>query len=103
MVIEGNSQEISEGASDSEFVFEVYDDPVMRTAIDVLEKLGKKSKVILRAKGRSIPNAVAIANIITEKMMKNNSFIQDIKVDSETKNEMGRMLSFIEIILVKKI
>ena len=42
-------------------------DPVMKVAIDVLERLGSMSKITLRAKGRSIPNAVAIANISLQK------------------------------------
>ena len=93
-------QEVS-NAHDEKYIFEVYDDPVMKNAIDVLELLGKLSKVILRAKGRSIPNAVAIANIITEKMMQGNSKVQKITVDSDAPAGIGRMLSTIEIILVK--
>ena len=106
MVMEETKQEMSGSnndiSDDSKFVFEVHNDPVMKDAIDVLEKLGSQSKIILKAKGKSIPNAVAIANIITEKMMKGNSMIQDITLDSEMKKEMGSMISTIEIILVKK-
>ena len=106
MAMEETKQEMSNKNSDishdSKFVFEVYNNPVMKDTIDVLERLGSQSKVILKAKGKSIPNAVAIANIITEKMMKGNSMIQDILLDSEMKKEMGNMISTIEIILVKK-
>ena len=94
-----NNDDVSD---DSKFVFEVYNNPVMKDTIDVLERLGSQSKIILKAKGKSIPNAVAIANIITEKMMKGNSMIHDIILDSEMKKEMGSMISTIEIILVKK-
>ena len=96
------SSENKDVSHDSKFVFEVHSNPVMKDTIDVLERLGSQSKVILKAKGKSIPNAVAIANIITEKMMKGNSIIQDILLDSEMKKEMGNMISTIEIILVKK-
>ena len=106
MAMEETKQEMSNENNDisydSKFVFEVYNNPVMKDTIDVLERLGSQSKVILKAKGKSIPNAVAIANIITEKMMKGNSMIQDILLDSEMKKEMGNMISTIEIILVKK-
>ena len=54
-------------------IITIGNDPVMQLAIDVLSVLGKKNRVILRAKGNSIPNAVAVANIITEKMLKGNS------------------------------
>lgn len=102
MLMEGSTQSTSTN-NDQKFVFDVYNDPVMKIAIDVLEKLGNLSRLTLRAKGRSIPNAVAIANIITEKMMRGNSAIEKIIVDSENTKEMGRMLSIIEITLVKKI
>jgi len=100
--MEGSTQSTSTN-NDQKFVFDVYNDPVMKIAIDVLEKLGNLSRLTLRAKGRSIPNAVAIANIITEKMMRGNSAIEKIIVDSEDTKEMGRMLSTIEITLVKTI
>ncbi len=64
-------------------VFTVEKKPVMLEAIDVLSMLSKSKKAILRAKGDSIPNAVAIANIITEKMLKGNSKIDKISVDTE--------------------
>ena len=103
MLMEGTEQGTSSSNNEQKFVFDVYNDPVMKVAIDVLERLGSMSKITLKAKGRSIPNAVAIANIITEKMMKGTSSIEKIHVDSENTREMGRMLSTIEITLVKKI
>ena len=68
-------------------------------AVDVLSILGKKDQVILRAKGNSIPNAVAVANIITEKMLKGNSKVEKITVDAIV--GIGRMTSTVEIILNK--
>ncbi len=75
--------------------------PVMQVAVNVLSVLGKKGKVILNARGNSIPNAVAVANILTEKMMKGNSKIQDITLDSDIPSGVGRMISTIRIVLVK--
>ena len=80
-------------------IINIGNDPVMLLALDVLSVLGSKKKVILRAKGNSIPNAVAIANIITEKMLKGNSKIQKITVDTESAAGIGKMTSTIEIIL----
>ena len=82
-------------------IINIGNDPVMLTAIDVLSVLGSKKQVILRAKGNSIPNAVAIANIITEKMLKGNSKVQKITLDTVSAAGIGRMTSTIEIILNK--
>jgi len=84
-----------------DFVFYVGNEPVMQIAVDLIPKIGKGEKLILKAKGHSIPNAVAVANILTEKMLKGTSKIQKILVDSETPEGMGRMLSTIEIIISK--
>ncbi len=85
----------------NDFVFYVGNEPVMQIAVDLIPKIGKGEKLILKAKGHSIPNAVAVANILTEKMLKGTSKIQKILVDSETPEGMGRLLSTIEIIISK--
>ena len=82
-------------------IITIGNDPVMQSSIDVLSVLGSKNKVILRAKGNSIPNAVAVANIITEKMLKGNSKVQNITLDTEAAAGIGRMTSTVEIILIK--
>lgn len=96
---EGHSQE-SINASDIVIIY-IRNDPVMQSAIDVLSILGDKKKVILRAIGDFIPNAVAVANIITEKMLHGNSKVQNIKLDTESAAGIGRMTSTIEIVLIK--
>jgi len=85
----------------NDFVFYVGNEPVMQIAGDLIPKIVKGEKLILKAKGHSIPNAVAVANILTEKVLKGTSKIQKILVDSETPEGMGRMLSTIEIIISK--
>lgn len=82
-------------------ILHIRNDPVMQVAIDILPILGNKKKVILRAVGNSIPNAVAVANIITEKMLHGNSKVEKIKLDTEAAAGIGRMTSNIEIILIK--
>lgn len=102
---EGNNQNVTSSVSvthyDDSSVFTIRNEPVMLEAINVLSLLAKTKKAILRAKGDSIPNAVAVANIITEKMLKGNSKIQKISVDSEAIIEVGKILSTIEIVLLK--
>lgn len=75
--------------------------PVMQVAVNVLSLLGNKGKIILHARGNSIPNAVAVANIITEKMMTGNSKVDKIILDSEIPSGMERMISTIKITLSK--
>jgi len=81
--------------------FFVKDESVMTSALDVLTTLSANKRIVLMAKGTLIPNAVAVANIVTENMLKGNSKIQDIKLDSVISEEDGQMISNIEIVLIK--
>ena len=96
MITEDSDQSID--SSNSEFT--ITDAPIMQTAIDVLTKLSINNKIVLKAYGETIPNAVAIANIITENMLKGNSKIDQILLDSEISEDEG-MTSSIKITLVK--
>jgi DNA-binding protein len=96
---EGSGQEQTKTSIES--VIDIHNDPIMQSALDILSILGKHNEVTIRAKGNSIPNAVAVANIITENMLKGNSKIHKITVDSEPIQELGRASSNIEIILKK--
>ena len=99
-----DNQQLSETKdirSDDSVVFTVQKNPVMLEAVNVLSTLIKFKKAILRAKGDSIPNAVAVANIITENMLKGNSSVQKINVDTEGAVGIGKMISTIEIVLMK--
>jgi DNA-binding protein len=95
------SSDVSKVQKEQLPIFNVRNEPVMIEAINVIALLGKSNKAILRAKGNSIPNAVAIANIITEKMLKGNSKIQNIVLDTDMPAGIGKMLSTIEIVLLK--
>ena len=79
----------------------IKNEPVMTSALDVLPVISSNKKVVLIAKGDLIPNAVAVANIVTENMLKGNSSIQDIKLDSDISEEDGQMTSNIQITLIK--
>jgi len=92
-------QEQTEKSDD--IIVNIGNDPVMQSAIDVLSILGRKHQVILKSRGNSIPNAVAVANIITEKMLKGNSKIHKIILDTVEAPGIGSMTSTIEIILNK--
>lgn len=102
MLMEATNNKVSELAQkNSDQIIYVSDKPVMGIAIDLIGKLGKFGKIILRAEGDMIPNAVSISNILTEKMMKGNTRVEKIILDSEIPKQLGRTISTIEIILVK--
>ena len=81
--------------------YAVKDQSVMTEALEVLTQLSSNKKIIIIAKGDLIPNAVAVANIVTENMLKGNSSIQEIKVDSIISEDDGQMTSNIEITVIK--
>ena len=87
--------------SDNENSYFIKDESVMTSALEVLPKLSSKKRIMLIANGDLIPNAVAVANIVTENMLKGNSSIQDIKLDSDISEDSGQMISNIEITLIK--
>ena len=79
----------------------IGNDPVMLTAVDVVSKLMNEDKVILKARGNSIPNAVAVANIITEKMLVGSTKVEKIKLDTLEEAGIGSMTSTAQIIIKK--
>ena len=92
-------QEVERSENDGDFL--IKDESVMKSALDVLTELSANKKIVLKADGGLIPNAVAVANIVTENMLKGNSSIQDIKLDSVISDEDGIMTSNIKITLLK--
>ena len=92
-------QEVKRSEKDGDFL--IRDESVMKSALDVLTELSANKKIVLKADGNLIPNAVAVANIVTENMLKGNSSIQDIKLDSVISDDDGIMTSNIKIILSK--
>jgi len=87
--------------SENENSYFIKDESVMASALEVLTQISSSKQIILLAKGDLIPNAVAVANIVTENMLKGNSSIKDIKLDSVISEEDGQMTSNIEITLIK--
>ena len=92
-------QEVNRSENDGDFL--IKDESVMKSALDVLTELSANKKIVLKADGGLIPNAVAVANIVTENMLKGNSSIQDIKLDSVISDDDGIMTSNIKITLLK--
>ena len=91
----------SENGTDDDDRYFIKDESVMTSALEVLTKISSNNRIVLMAKGDLIPNAVAVANIVTENMLKGNSSIQDIKLDSVISDEDGIMTSNIKITILK--
>jgi DNA-binding protein len=104
MISMGETQKHDQTSPNNQpYTYYVRDEPIMQAALDVFTLINKYGKSVLLAKGSSIPNAVAIANIIVEKMLHRVCIVEYIALDSENSNIFGkRMLSTIEISLVKK-
>ena len=73
----------------------------MYVALEVIERLGNEGRLKLKARGESIPTAVAVANIVTGRLIKGSSKIENVSVDSQEIKELGGVLSTIEITLSK--
>lgn len=99
MSSEENHQSVSIEEYDNN-VIQIGNEPIMQAALNLLNEFSTMKKIILVAKGEQIPNAVAVANIITENMLKGNSKIDDVLLDSEI-NDENLMLSNIKITLLK--
>ena len=94
-------EEVNEPKRQEQTIITIGNEPVMLTAVEVVSLLINKNQVILKAKGNSIPNAVSVANIITEKMMKDNSKVEKINLDTVAEAGIGDMTSTVEIIINK--
>ena len=83
-----------------ETLFLVNNEPVMKTALEVLTILTNTDVIRIKGKGETCPTAVAVANIITENMLKGKSKTEKITVDSDIIDN-GYMTSLIDIIIKK--
>ena len=80
--------------------FLIGNQPVMITAIDVLQILNKIGKITIKGKGESCPATVSVANIITQNMLTGKTRTDRIFVDSEILDD-GRLISTFEIVITK--
>ena len=104
MLISEDKTQLNENFSNSTGkLVTIHQQDIVPCAINLLTDLAKYKTVTLVASGQSIPTAVAVANIVTENMMKGNSKILDIVVDSEETHEKSgpSLVSIIKITITK--
>ena len=94
-------EEVNESKGQEQTEIQIGNDPVMLSAVEVVSKLMSHKKVSLKARGNSIPNAVAVSNIIVENMLVGSTKIEKINLDTVAKAGIGDMTSTVEIIIVK--
>ena len=80
--------------------FLINDQPVMNTAIDVVQILNKINKITIKGKGESCPATVSVANIITQTMLNGKAKTEKIFVGSDVLDD-GSLISTIEIVIAK--
>ena len=80
--------------------FLIGNQPVMVSAMDVLQLLNKNNKITIRGIGESCPATVSVANIITQNILNGKTKTDKILVDSDVLDD-GRLISTIEIIITK--
>ena len=95
-------EEVNESKGQEQTEIQIGNDPVMLSAVEVVSKLMIHNKVSLKARGNSIPNAVAVSNIIIEKMLVGSTKIEKINLDTVAKAGIGDMTSTVEIIIAKR-
>jgi DNA-binding protein Alba len=74
-------------------------EPIMNIAFDALEMIRKNKKIVVEGKGEMCSKAVAVFNILTERMLKETAKIGKIDVDSEMLDD-GRLISTIKLAIV---
>ena len=84
----------------NETPFLVNNEPVMKTVLEILSILENTDEIRIKGKGETCPNTVAVANIITENILKGKSKTGKIIVDSDITDD-GYMISTIEIVIKK--
>ena len=94
-------EEVNEPKGQEQTIINIGNEPVMLAAVEVVSQLISKNQVILKARGNSIPNAVAVANIITGTMASGVYKIEKIKLDTVAEAGIGNMTSTVEIIINK--
>ena len=92
--------EINDSSSSTDEIFLIDNDgPVMNIAFDALEIIRKNKKIIIKGKGEMCSKAVAVSNILTERMLKETAKFEKIDVDSEMLDD-GQLISTIKVAIV---
>ena len=91
---------INDSSTSTDEIFLVdNDEPIMNIAFNALEIIRKNKKIIVKGKGEMCSKAVAVSNILTERMLKETAKFGKIDVDSEMLDD-GQLISTIKLAIV---
>ena len=91
---------INDSSTSTDEIFLIdNDEPIMNIAFDALEMIRKNKKIIVKGKGEMCSKAVAVSNILTERMLKETAKFGKIDVDSEMLDD-GQLISTIKLAIV---
>ena len=91
---------INDSSTSTDEIFLVdNDEPIMNIAFNALEIIRKNKKIIVKGKGEMCSKAVAVSNILTERMLKEAAKFGKIDVDSEMSGD-GQLISTIKLAIV---
>ena len=91
---------INDSSTSTDEIFLIdNDEPIMNIAFNALEIIRKNKKIIVKGKGEMCSKAVAVSNILTERMLKETAKFEKIDVDSEMSDD-GQLISTIKLAIV---
>jgi DNA-binding protein Alba len=91
---------INDSSTSTDEIFLIdNDEPIMNIAFNALEIIRKNKKIIVKGKGEMCSKAVAVSNILTERMLKETAKFGKIDVDSEMLDD-GQLISIIKLAIV---
>ena len=91
---------INDSSTSTDEIFLIdNDEPIMNIAFNALEIIRKNKKIIVKGKGEMCSKAVAVSNILTERMLKETAKFGKIDVDSEMLDD-GQLISTIKLPIV---
>jgi len=91
---------INDSSTSTDEIFLIdNDEPIMNIAFNALEIIRKNKKIIVKGKGEMCSKAVAVSNILTERMLKETAKFGKIDVDSEMLDD-GQLISTIKLAIV---
>ena len=91
---------INDSSTSTDEIFLIdNDEPIMNIAFNALEIIRKNKKIIVKGKGEMCSKAVAVSNILTERMLKETAKFEKIDVDSEMLDD-GQLISTIKVAIV---
>lgn len=85
------------GFGDDDGTMYIGNGPIDNYAMDAVSVLSRRGSITLCSKGRSIPTAVTVANIVTREILKGNSCVRKILLDTDAEPGIGSMTSTVEI------